>query len=737
MKSLKSWLAVATVGSAGLTAIACTPANPSGGSPGERNAPAAVPAETGGLLYPAVPMPALPANTPVGEPVVIPNAVVQYDMRTQIPAAVDGIIELIATPLADKEAFNPNDPDIVYHPRDTKKEQPYRRLRENDLIKKGQILARLDDQLVYTQKMQYLSMMPAIRKALAASTEAADLQKKLLVKMEALGSSLSVSELLQQQSLLARYIENQSNSEKELIKTEGDYKSAEMQHKRYWITCEQSGRVVRLLKSPQDFAKAGETILEIQSIDRVKVEAKLDNGYASQVRKGMLVYVEPTRPLGSNADKIYHRQEVTSVAVTAHPGRPMVVSGGLDGAALVWDVTATKQTARLANPPGVGVRSVAATGSKAKGHLVAVGGDDGKVRLWDVANPDKLPKEPVATLDEAHVGGVTAMAFTPDGRHLATASGREVFVWSVADRRKLYALPPEHRDAVTALRFTPQSTLVTVAKDKSVRTWKLGETGANVATVIDHRGGTVDVLGVSSDGSRVLFDKDASRLDVVSLADERSVGTVQNPGGGARFAGFAMFSPDDALILTAGADNDQKGELTVWDTPAAGNRAAERRRLVTPKNSAVTCAAFSADPAFKFVAVGTVDGGVHFWTSPTDGDGKRIVGEVVSVVPADAKSVQVRVELMNPIDKANPEGLQDRSAATIIVPPGGVPASAVPNVLVAPPAAPAAVVPASAQVVATPGVPAVRPALATTPLVTVPPVPLPPIHKLPTEGLPK
>ncbi len=733
MKSLKSWLAFATVGSAGLTAIACTPPAPS--SNGGPNPPAAVPMETGSLLYPAVPMPALPASTPVGEPIVLPNAVVQYDMRTQIPAAVDGVVELIATPLPDKAPFNPNDPDIVFHPRDVKKEQPYRRLRENDLIVKGQILARLDDQLVYTQKMQYLSMAPAIKRALAASTEAAVLQKKLLDKLEALTTSVSVSELLQQQSLWARYVENQMNSEKELIKNDGEYKSAETQHKRYWIISEQNGRVVRLLKSAQDFAKAGETILELQSIDRVKVEAKLDIGYASQVRKGMFVYVEPTRPLGSNALTNYHRQEVTAVAVTAHPGRPMVVSGGLDAAALVWDVTATKQSTRLANPPGVGVRCVATTGAKAKGHFVAVGGEDGKVRLWDLSNPDKMPKEPVATFDEAHVGSVTAMAFTPDGRHLATTSGRDVFVWSVADRRKLYALPPEHRDAVTAVRFTPQSTLVTVAKDKSVRTWRLGETGANVATVIDHRGGTVDVLGVSSDGSRVLFDKDASRLDVVSLADERSVGTVQNPGGGARFAGFALFSPDDTLILTAGADNDQKGELTVWDTPAPGNRAAERRRLVTPRNAAITCAAFSADPAFKFVAVGTVDGGVHFWTSPTDGDGKRIVGEVVSVVPADAKSVQVRVELMNPIDKATGEGLQDRSAATIIVPPGGVPAAAVPNVLAAPPAkvaqAAGVVIPAGAVTIATPGSPAIQPATATTPLVTVPPVPLAPTHQLP------
>ena len=76
MKSLKSWLAVASVGGAGLTAVACVPSSPTGGPPGGPATGAATP-EIGGLLYPAVPMPALPASTPVGEPIVIPNAVVQ------------------------------------------------------------------------------------------------------------------------------------------------------------------------------------------------------------------------------------------------------------------------------------------------------------------------------------------------------------------------------------------------------------------------------------------------------------------------------------------------------------------------------------------------------------------------------------------------------------------------------------------------------------------------------------
>jgi hypothetical protein len=44
----------------------------------------------------------------------------------------------------------------------------------------------------------------------------------------------------------------------------------------------------------------------------------------------------------------------------------------------------------------------------------------------------------------------------------------------------------------------------------------------------------------------VLFDQDESRIDLVSLADGQSVGTIL-AAGQARFATLAAFSPDDSL----------------------------------------------------------------------------------------------------------------------------------------------------------------------------------------------
>ncbi|HET6574473.1 MAG TPA: HlyD family efflux transporter periplasmic adaptor subunit [Fimbriiglobus sp.] len=663
MVRVRRWVAVVGVTALGLSA--CNNWERGAGTgPGEKPAPQVV----GSPLYTAAPASPAPPVAPIADPIVISKAVVQADLRVQVPAQVDGMIDLIATPLQPGEECDPS--LVVYHPRDPEtdpaKRQRYRRLRENDVVKAGDVLARLDEQVVNLQIQSSERIIKTSTNIIAEAEKAVKAYDQQRKAIEGTHAS-ALTEVLQMVATVARLQSEMLQSHREKIKAEGELKTAEVQFRKYWVFSPINGRVVKLLKSPQEFAKAGEVILEIQGTDRIRVEGKLDAQYERLVKRGMTVTVEPARPVSPDPHfhSPYHRAEVAGVAVTGHRGRPLIVSAGLDGIALVWDPFGTKPTHALPHPAGV--RSVAAAppGDKVRPWVVT-GGDDGKVRLWDLSDPDKLPKEPV-TFDESHAAAVTACAFSPDGRFLATAAGRDVFVWDVANRKKLYALPAEHRDAVTSLRFTPQATLVTASRDKSVRVWTLGEQGAATKTVIDHRGGSVDVLGVSADGGKLLFDKDPTRLDVVSLADGRTVGTLQSAGAGARFATLAVFSADGKYVLTAGGEADQRGELTLWAAPQPGGRGAEKLRLVTPRGAAVTCAAFSPDPDKKFMVVGTADGGVHLWTPSAVQAEKPLTGQVVSVLPADARSVTVRVELTNPTDAG--EALKDRSLATIIIDP--------------------------------------------------------------------
>src|SRR5262249_43712192 len=147
---------------------------------GRGNAAAPPPQEIGGPLYTGTTLPPATAVPNVVESIVIPNAVVQNDLRVQVPAQGDGLIELIATPLEPGEACDPT--LVVYHPRDQEKDptkrQRYRRIRENDSVKSGQILARLDEQLVQLQIQANISLEKAMTLAIKEAKDAVAAQEE-------------------------------------------------------------------------------------------------------------------------------------------------------------------------------------------------------------------------------------------------------------------------------------------------------------------------------------------------------------------------------------------------------------------------------------------------------------------------------------------------------------------------------------------------------------------------------
>ncbi len=95
---------------------------------------------------------------------------------------------------------------------------------------------------------------------------------------------------------------------------------------------------------------------------------------------------------------------------------------GNEGVVNIWDVDAGSRVARLGSHA---IRTQAVAYSP-DGKWLATGGADCKVRLWNPRNGKE-----VAALD-GHRGAVVALAFTPDGRHLVSGShDTTVLVWPV------------------------------------------------------------------------------------------------------------------------------------------------------------------------------------------------------------------------------------------------------------------------------------------------------------------
>ena len=119
------------------------------------------------------------------------------------------------------------------------------------------------------------------------------------------------------------------------------------------------------------------------------------------------------------------------------------------------------------NPANQGVDAVAFSPD---GKLLATGNGDGYVRLWNPATEQAIG----APLPADPQDGVGAVAFSPDGKLLATAGGDGyVRLWNPATRQAAGApLLADSQDGVSAVAFSPDGKLLaTAGGDGYVRLW--------------------------------------------------------------------------------------------------------------------------------------------------------------------------------------------------------------------------------------------------------------------------
>ncbi|HEX6342982.1 XRE family transcriptional regulator [Umezawaea sp.] len=117
-------------------------------------------------------------------------------------------------------------------------------------------------------------------------------------------------------------------------------------------------------------------------------------------------------------------------------------------------------------------------------RLLATGGVDGVIRLWDLADP--LRPEKLSELT-AQSGGIKALAISEDGEHLASAAGDDtVRLWTITDRRRpgAPATVTGPTTTVHSIEFTPRAgsdrnaVVMTSSGDGSSRRWDFDEAGA-------------------------------------------------------------------------------------------------------------------------------------------------------------------------------------------------------------------------------------------------------------------
>lgn len=303
-----------------------------------------------------------------------------------------------------------------------------------------------------------------------------------------------------------------------------------------------------------------------------------------------------------------HTGWVASLAF--HPTGKLLASGGHDGFVRLWDVTTGKE--KWSFDYQSVVTSVAFT---LDGNTLLCGGggwvrqSDGKQKLREMQGEILLLATTTGKQTGAlrgHRGSPSAMKFSRDGKTLYTCGWDSLaMIWDFAERKIVHTFP-RHRMAIGDLALSPDEKLIAVTNGPNVKLYDTATHRVVKEFLVDDLG--VGSLAWSPDGTTLVTGSSSKKdFGVIKMWDPKTGKMTASVKPSFRSSyNHLTFSPNGQILASTSATNSAVQFRSV--------KTAERTTRFLGHAGALTCVVFSPDG--HTLASASLDKTIKLWKSP-------------------------------------------------------------------------------------------------------------------------
>lgn len=290
----------------------------------------------------------------------------------------------------------------------------------------------------------------------------------------------------------------------------------------------------------------------------------------------------------ANLDKSVFAEIFGGVSAVAFSPDGLLATGGMNGEINLWQVADGKKLFTYQEQSSW----VWCVVFSPDGTKLASANSDRTVKIWDTSTGNLL------TL-QGHSSWVMSVAFSPDAKILASGSNDQtVKLWDISTGQCLISWQEAHTSTILSVAWSPQGNiLASGSTDQTIKLWNIS-TGEVLRTLSGHTN-MVWSVAFSPDGKTLASGSYDQTVKLWDVHTGECIGTLQ---GHANWVYAVAFSPQGNILASSSEDRRVK----LWDIHTG-----RCIRTLQGHTNRVFCVAFA--PNDRILASGESDRTIKLW----------------------------------------------------------------------------------------------------------------------------